>query len=344
MTIEVAEKIIDFIYGNTPTGEKIDIGFFGGEPLLAFERIQEVTALIESHRSYRDYPIELSIVSNGTIFSDAIAAFLNDHDISFCISCDGPGKLQNLARSFHSGDATSAIVEATIEQAREKLPILLVNAVYGPQTFRALPHTVEYFRSLGLKRIFLNPDFSAPWTQVDANDIASVYEQIAAIYIDSYRKGSPLYISLIDGKIATILRGGYQREERCQMGIKEFAFTPEGNIFPCERLVGDGAADNGHCIGHIDRGLLLNKMTCHVHPAEAINRTCNTCGLRDYCMNWCGCSNYQSSGYYNKVGPFTCASEKAAITVAINAYQLLEQELGATFFEHLAGIPSMNAR
>ncbi|MZP31040.1 radical SAM protein [Heliobacterium undosum] len=343
MSLDVAQKIVDFMYTNTPPGEKMDIGFFGGEPLLAFERIQEITALIESHRSYRDYSIELSIVSNGTVFSDAIADFINRHNISFCISCDGPGDLHNMSRSFPNGEAASAIVEATIKQARKTLPVVLVNAVYGPQTFRALPRTVEYFRSLGLKRIFLNPDFSAPWTQADTDDIAAVYEQISAIYIDSYRKGRPLYISLIDGKIAIILRGGYQPEERCHMGRKEFAFTPDGYIFPCERLVGDGAADNRHCIGHVERGLQLDKLNCNVYPSEAINKSCITCGLRDYCMNWCGCSNYQSSGYYNRVGPFTCASEKAAITVALNAYQMLERQLGATFFEHLAGKPSMNA-
>ncbi len=30
-------------------------------------------------------------------------------------------------------------------------------------------------------------------------------------------------------------------------------------------------------------------------------------------MNWCGCSNAFMTGYYNRVGPFLCASERAAI-------------------------------
>jgi uncharacterized protein len=40
-------------------------------------------------------------------------------------------------------------------------------------------------------------------------------------------------------------------------------------------------------------------------------------------MNWCSCSNYFSSGYYNRVGPFLCASEKTAIRTAFNIRRTL---------------------
>jgi uncharacterized protein len=48
--------------------------------------------------------------------------------------------------------------------------------------------------------------------------------------------------------------------------------------------------------------------------------------LRDYCMNWCGCSNYYSTGSYNVVSPFTCASEKAAIKTAFNIIPKIESD------------------
>ena len=60
-------------------------------------------------------------------------------------------------------------------------------------------------------------------------------------------------------------------------------------------------------------------------------------------MNWCGCSNFFSSGYYNRVSPFLCASEKAAIRAALAAFQELEHDLGGLFFEHLAGAPQINS-
>jgi hypothetical protein len=54
-------------------------------------------------------------------------------------------------------------------------------------------------------------------------------------------------------------------------------------------------------------------------------------------MNWCGCSNYFASGSYNRVSPFLCASERAAIEVAFRVFQKLESELGPTFVGHVGG-------
>jgi uncharacterized protein len=36
MSLETAAKIIDFAFRNTPAAEEIELGFFGGEPLLEF--------------------------------------------------------------------------------------------------------------------------------------------------------------------------------------------------------------------------------------------------------------------------------------------------------------------
>jgi uncharacterized protein len=126
------------------------------------------------------------------------------------------------------------------------------------------------------------------------------------------------------------------------MGKGEFAFSPEGNIYPCERLVGDGTI-NSHCIGNINSGLNLERMSCNMVSDQTINSECLSCSLNPYCMNWCGCSNYMATGYYNHVNQFLCISEKAAIQAALNAFQTLEKKLGPTFVDHLSGYPSSNS-
>lgn len=217
----------------------------------------------------------------------------------------------------------------------------MVNAVYHPRTVRYLPETVKYLSSLGVRHIYLNPDYCAHWSKEEIDLVDDVYTQVAEQYIDYYLQHKPHFISLIDSKITVILREGYKEVERCRMGNGEFAFSPQGNIYPCERLIGSDTG-NEHCIGNIDEGLHVDKMSCHVVPDQAINVQCLSCGVKDYCMNWCGCSNFFSTGYYNRVSPFLCASEKAAIRTAFDTFQTLEKKLGATFFEHMAGAPSMN--
>ena len=341
MPLAVARKIVDFAYRSAPPNERVEIGFFGGEPLLEFNLIQRIVELIEEHPQFDPHRVTMTVVSNGTVFTDQIAQFLNEHDIALGISCDGPPDVHDTFRRFRDGRGSSAHVEATLRRASEALPSVMTNAVYGPTTWTELPRTVDYLSSLGVRQIYLTPDYSASWSAKEIAALPEIYGAVADRYVDYYLQGDPHFIGLIDSKIAVILRGGYAALERCRMGRGEFAFTPEGRIYPCERLVGDGL--NAHSIGDVERGIQLDRMLCHAVPESSSNSECSDCGLRDYCMNWCGCSNFFASGFYNRVSPFQCASEKCAIEVAFRVFQELQSELGCVFSEHISGAPQLNS-
>lgn len=339
MHLSTAKKIIDIIFENALKDEKIDIGFFGGEPLLEFDLIKKITNLIQDHESFDPNRVIISVTTNGTIFSEDISNFLFENNMVLCISCDGPPIVQDVFRHFSDGSKSSGIVEKNIKQALKTFPLIPINAVYSPENLHFLPNVVDYLSSLGVRNIYLNPNISAQWTKKEADMLPQIYGTIGNKYLDFYRQGKPRYISLVDSKITVILRGGYKPLERCKMGNGELAFAPSGNIYPCERLIG---SDNGkaHCLGNIDNGFILEKK-CRTISSVAINIECRTCGLREYCMNWCGCTNYFSTGSYNMVPPFICASEKASINVAFKIIQNMG-EAEINFSDHLAGKPLMN--
>jgi uncharacterized protein len=341
MSLATARQAVDFLFRQARPGSGIDIAFFGGEPLLEFPLVRSITDLIENHPAYDPKRVTLSLTTNGTIFSDDIAAFMNAHAVRVCVSCDGPPEVQDLLRLTPARESTSGVVERTLKAARQALPDVLVNAVYQPQTFRRLPQTVDYLSGLGLRRIFINPDFSAAWTRVEAEALPAVYRAVADRYIAWYLNHDPHFVSLIDSKIAVLMRGGYDPLERCMMGTMELAVTPDGGLYPCERLIGSGD-DSQHRIGTVQRGLDLSQLACRKAPGGDLNPECRDCAMRDCCMNWCGCSNAFMTGYYNRIGPFLCASERAAIQTALDVYVTLERELGDVFIHHLAGAPLFN--
>jgi uncharacterized protein len=251
--------------------------------------------------------------------------------------------VQNRFRRTVAGEDTAPVVERTLLAARQTLSNVLVNAVYHPQTFRHLPETLDYLSGLGLRRIFLNPDYSAPWTPRDAEDLPAVYSAMADRYMAWYLNHDPHFVSLIDTKIAVLIRGGYHPSERCQMGTGELAITPDGGLYPCERLIGSGT--NGqHRIGSVEHGLNLSRLACRCAPGGQLNFECNDCSMKDCCMNWCGCSNTFMTGYYNRVGPFLCASERTAVKTAMDVFTTLERQLGPVFLHHLSGAPHWNSR
>lgn len=339
MSIQTASRAINFIFKNSYNFRKIDINFFGGEPLLEFELIKKITNMIYVHPSFNRDRVGISVVTNGTIFSKEISDFLIENEIVLCISCDGPQKVQDAFRHFPDGRGSSSIVEKNIKQVVRLFPLTPINAVYSPENLQFLPQVVDYLTSLGVRNLYLSPNISANWKKKDIELLPTIYDAIGQKYINFYLNCEPRYISLIDGKIGAILRGGYKPFERCRMGKGEFAFGPSGNIYPCERLIG-ADEENEHCLGNLDNGFFSGKI-CKEISNVAINKECQVCGLKDYCMNWCGCTNYHSTGNYNIVSPFVCASEKASINTAFNVFQSLV-DIGLDLSHHLSGTPLMN--
>ena len=192
MPLSVAKKAINFMYSRIPDNEKIDVGFFGGEPLLEFERIKEIVKAIEEHPGYDKDLVEYSLVSNGTIYNEDIADFIEDHDVGFGISCDGPPWLHDRTRRYINGKGSGSKVEKNIQLALARFPRLMVNAVYQPENIEHLPEIVDYFTSLGITQIYLNPDYSAKWTLMDASKLSDIYGRIGERYVTAYIEGKPL--------------------------------------------------------------------------------------------------------------------------------------------------------
>lgn len=336
MSIEDAGRIVDFAFRNTPPAENIDIGFFGGEPLLEFPLMRELAARIEARPDFDPCRVKLDTVTNGTLLTEEMAGFFREHHIGVTISCDGLPRVHDAFRHFPDGAGSSQLVERAVRLAIAVLGRVPVNAVYRPETLESLPETIDYFSSLGVRQIYLNPDFSARWTESDIARLPAIYSSIAERYMRFYRENRAHFISLVDGKIAVLLRGGYQPLERCRMGTGEFAFTASGHVLPCERLA---AIDpEKHSIGATNGLIRIGPLQPHLAPGPPVNAACVSCGIREYCMNWCGCSNYFMTGAYNRVVPFLCASERASVEVALNVFQTLESELGPTFVDHVGGL------
>ncbi len=339
ISYNTAEKVVDCVYQNTPLDQDIDIGFFGGEPLLAMDTLKQVTDIVYSHSEYDAERVVLHVVSNGTLFSDDIAAYLEEYNIGLGISCDGPPHIQDQHRRFTTGQGSGAIVERNITEALKWFPLMPVNAVFSPKTLEYLPLTLDYLVELGVKNIHLNQDIAASWKEEHAAMLDDILQQIADRYLQYYREGNPRYISLIDSKITVLLRGGYKPEEKCSMGVGELAFGTTGNVYLCERLVGsdDGGA---HCIGNVHQG--FKPIGCSaLLIVSLLNRECQDCSLNTYCMNWCGCTNFSSTKNYNKVNHFTCAAEKAAIKAALRVIAYTSDH-DICFPGHLAGTPLLS--
>ncbi len=330
---------VDFAFDWADPGERLDFGLFGGEPLLVWPLALKAVKQIRERAEKTGQMVGITLATNATLLDRGVLADLLEYDILLQASCDGVPHVQDRHRRFPDGRGSSGLVAENLALAAELLPNLLVNMVYGPDTHAHLPESIAYLRGLGINQMVLNPDYSAPWTTADIQDFEKTCDRITALYLGYYQRGEPCFISFIDEKLAVVLRGGYRPSEQCRMGEKEFAFSPQGVIFPCERLVGDGGV-GPHSIGHLAFPFDHGNPAC---TRRKMPEMCQSCSVSMFCMNWCGCSNFFGTGDYDRPSAFICASERMAVKAARRVLDAMDDQDPLALLHHYAGRPMANS-
>jgi uncharacterized protein len=334
MPFPIAQKIIDFLMGEAPVGQEVQFAFFGGEPFLCFDLIRQVVAYLRELERRQERPVRLSVTTNGTLLTRPILDYLRKEEIALCVSIDGPAPVHDRHRTYPNGRGSFEDVLKNLRTAIRELGGVQVNAVYGPDTVDSLPETTSFLAQLGAAGIHLNPDITASWPEAAYAKLRESYMRIAEAYVQSYQEGHEIAVSLIDSKVLLFLKGGYGAEDLCGMGETEWGFAPSGNIYPCERFIGEDG-DSRFCLGNVRTGLDAARRCVLIEQRGNHNRECVACEYNKYCMNWCGCTNYYRTGQSNLAGPMLCASERAAIAAAEHAFFTLTEQDNDLFVDHI---------
>jgi uncharacterized protein len=334
MSFSTAKKCVDFALEATPDGKSLGLCLFGGEPLLRFDLVREITAYSYQKAAEANKTVRISITTNGTLVDPEVIDFAADQDIHLCFSIDGPPDLHDRKRAYRDGRGSFDDVMRRLELAVKRLDTVQVNAVFCPDTLMDLPRCLEFFVDLGIPVIHLNPDITASWPDNLLPGLHEVYTRIAEYYIDCYTQGNEIAINLLDGKMLLFIKGGYAGADMCAMGDGEWGFAPSGNIYPCERFIGEDE-NSPYCLGNIHTGLDLERRCALRLERGNHNPGCIDCGLNKYCMNWCGCTNYFMSGRADIPAPPLCAMERAAIRAARHVFDSLVQAENELFADHL---------
>lgn len=325
MSFDTARKAVDFGLERVPPGQTIDFQFFGGEPLLAFPLLQEITQYIQKRVAEKDVTARLSVTTNGTLLTQPRLDFLNAAQFNVCISIDGPEYIHDANRVYSNGRGSFQSICRNLKRALNSLEYVQVNAVYTPHSIGSMPEAMSLFLDLEAHVMHFNPDIQSPWSAQDYPVLQKAFMQMAHLYCDCYEKGVEIGVNFLDGAIVLFLKGGYEPAEICGMATTQWAIAPGGNIYPCERFIGEDDGKSRFILGNIHTG--LEQTHCRVIRSHIGNRNqeCVSCRLRSYCMNWCGCTNYFLSGQTDLTGPGLCATQKASLQAAEYILERLDE-------------------
>jgi uncharacterized protein len=194
MSLETAQRGVEFLIAQSGSVRDLGLIFFGGEPLLAFPLVREITRYARRREAETGKRFHLSLSTNGLLLNRRIVAFLQAQRISCQVSIDGPDWIHDYARCHASGRGSH---QRLVERAQ-----LLIAARPGRVPARGtvshgrvnLPAALEHLLQLGFGSAHLEPALGAcgPFT-VTAEDVPVIQaqqEQIARFFLRSLLEGS----------------------------------------------------------------------------------------------------------------------------------------------------------
>lgn len=135
MCLDIAIKAIDFFKKHSAASKEVDISFYGGEPLLAFDLIKRIVDYVNKVLSYQK--VTFSLTTNGTLLNEEICAFLEKHAFVVTVSIDGPQAYHDSNRRMMiDGSGSFARIYRNLNLLKDKYPnyykSIQFNAVIEP--------------------------------------------------------------------------------------------------------------------------------------------------------------------------------------------------------------------
>ena len=323
MTEAVAKQALKFAFSFC--AKKLQLGFFGGEPLLEWNLLRYATEFAEESAGDA-VTLRKTVTTNGSLITPERAQWLRKHDFYVGFSLDGNRSMHDLTRRYAAGGSSFEVCQRGLEIALENLSRIEVIVVPDPANVVHLAESVRFLvEDKKVQQVAINPNFYAPWDGNALSQLRQAFELIGDYFLRWYRAGESPRVNFIDNKILTRLKNGFECRDRCNFGGEEIAIAPSGRIYPCERLIG---ADNPGemCIGNIFDGFDESRRQALLRQRGNVNLDCLDCSIRKRCMNWCCCINYTLTGSIDTTDGIVCFHEQLAVAVADRVAAELFQE------------------
>lgn len=266
----------------------MDLTWYGGEPLLAFDRIKKLYKLLKE-----DGMPEIrhqSIVTNGYLFTEEICDFFYEQGLnSIQITLDGWRDKHNQTR-FLKGNkkGTFDVIYKNIELILSKIPNVFLSIRVNIDK-NSIGDFIEVYKMV--RNDFKdNNNISAHpgYLRIETPDRRSICNSC----IDSESVLDFIHI-LEDNGIDTSTFPDRKTKGCMLQSSNSFIIGPKGEIYKCWNDVSDGSK----IIGYIDKDEITNKSLYirYMTDASPFNDECKDCSAFPLCDGGCGYYRYRNA-------------------------------------------------
>lgn len=328
MKYSTAIRAIDYLISNTKSKD-IYVCFFGGEPLIGYDLMEKIVLYCNKIAEVSNIKFHYSITTNATLINDKMASFFKANNISILISIDGDKVVHDSYRLLNDHSPSHDKVISGINILKKHNVRFSTRAtICNPNL--DLYDIFKYEKSLGANNVVLSlvsvqKDSSLYVGKIYHEKIINEYQKIANDYYAAIANGD-YGAKNIFRKTIGVFYYKKMRINPCGAGTNMVAINYEGNIFPCQRFMGD---DN-YIIGNINDGFvegLREKFTCY----NVMRTCCCECWAKHLCAGSCRHTRMTSNDSTETVNE-NCDIILKIYEIAIHLYWRLKQ-LDSKIFE-----------
>ena len=273
MTDEVEDAIIEFIKRHK-LAKALSVTWFGGEPLMEFQRIQTLTKKMLA----LDLDYKASIITNGYLFNEERAKALDELKIGFVqITLDGTRATHDARRYLKGGGPTFDRIIANIRLLAEYAPNTSVNIRVNLDEVNTddFLNLYKYIQDMKLNNVSVHPAFVKDYGNCDNLCELDAQKQYAFIK-DLYERHGIAFSSF------------YPSASRGECGIRNMngvAIGPSGELYKCWNDVGKPEKVYGSITGGTTNEELLLEYLMDADPFD--DPKCRKCILLPVCSGGC---------------------------------------------------------
>ncbi len=296
MPMDVAIRGVGLL-ARAQSGGTISVGFFGGEPLLAFARMKDIVAYVECEAARTGARAQFSVTTNGTLLDDEKAAWLGRHGFSMIVSLDGPAEVHDRHRPNRDGNSHAQTLAPVRRLAdRRGIGHVTLRSTFTGDAGLDLVERLEYLNALcdegcadhvSVEPVSLSetgcialPDgHDLAITAAKAEAMRGQYALAAEWYRDRLRSGRDARFHHFYKMLERIAWREPSPSE-CGAGCGYAAVGPDGNIYACHR---EGNSRIGHVETGVDESLRAKWCDNRLYAREG----CPECPVRWACGGGC---------------------------------------------------------
>ncbi len=327
MSPETGKKAIDFLIERSKDRETLEMDFFGGEPLMAWDTVTATVDYARKREKECGKKFRFTITTNGVLLDDEKTDYINCEMSNCVLSLDGRKEVTDRIRRTLNGKSAYDVIVPKFQKLVEKRgdKDYYVRATFTKYNLD-FTEDILHMRDLGFVQLSAEPVVTDPKepfaiTESDLPRVFSEYDRLCDVMAHRTENKFNFFHFMID------LNGGpcaIKRLRGCGCGNDYVAIDPRGDIYPCHQFVGIDRWKMGNLSdGGFDEDIRTYFAKTHIYSKEG----CRGCWAKFFCSGGCNANSFIYEGDVRKPYKIACELQRKRLecALALAAYKAVNE-------------------